>query len=380
MKKIKVVFVHHKLVCGGAEQALFDLVNLMDKDKFDITVFTQNPGGAWDLKFAKAGIRVIYDYSCRKTTWSPMGKIRNAVKKIKTDEAYRNEGRGLLDVILEEAPDIVVSYNVWENEELVFAQGAKTIKYIHGDPGTNPDYRAEAQNRQDILRRFDRIVCVSTSAVTAFRELSGIRDTVEMHYNPMKRETVHALAREAIDFPEDAPVICTVGRLSEEKALERLLVIHRDLLGEGIRHRLMIVGDGTDRTYLERLVRAMGVEESVTFAGYQANPYPYMKKSRFLVNSSYTEGLPVIAMEALCLGVPIVAPIPSIGEIFGEETCGIVTENNNESLKAGIRRMLTDEAFYQETKNGAQRRSSFFDGSRMVKEIEEMFLSVLENG
>ena len=35
MKKIKVVFVHYELVCGGAEQALFDLINLMDKDKFD---------------------------------------------------------------------------------------------------------------------------------------------------------------------------------------------------------------------------------------------------------------------------------------------------------------------------------------------------------
>ena len=37
MKKIKVVFVHYELVCGGAEQALFDLINLMDKDKFDVT-------------------------------------------------------------------------------------------------------------------------------------------------------------------------------------------------------------------------------------------------------------------------------------------------------------------------------------------------------
>ena len=47
MDKIKVVFVHYKLVCGGAEQALFDLVTLMDKEKFDITVFAQCPGGDW---------------------------------------------------------------------------------------------------------------------------------------------------------------------------------------------------------------------------------------------------------------------------------------------------------------------------------------------
>ena len=164
MEKIRIVFVHHKLVCGGAEQALYDLVNLLDRDKFEITVFTQTPGGEWDGKFARSGVKVIYDYSCRKTTWNPVGKVQNILKKLRTDEAYRNGGQGLLEVILEKKPDIVVSYNVWENEEMVFVPGAKTVKYVHGDPGTNPDYRDEAVNRKDVLARFDRIVCVSAAA------------------------------------------------------------------------------------------------------------------------------------------------------------------------------------------------------------------------
>ena len=84
MEKIKVVFVHYKLVCGGAEQALFDLISLMDKTKFDITVFGQCPGGAWDEKFRDAGIRVLYDYSCREATFNPVKKLGNGVKKIKT--------------------------------------------------------------------------------------------------------------------------------------------------------------------------------------------------------------------------------------------------------------------------------------------------------
>ena len=39
MEKIRIVFVHHRLVCGGAENALFDLIGLLDKNKFDVTVF-----------------------------------------------------------------------------------------------------------------------------------------------------------------------------------------------------------------------------------------------------------------------------------------------------------------------------------------------------
>lgn len=378
MEKIRIVFVHHRLVCGGAENALFDLIGLLDKEKFDITVFAQRNDGIWDEKFRNAGIRVIYDYSCRKATWNPVTKAGNIVKKLKTAEAYKNGGAGLLDVCVPEGADIVVSYNVWENEELVFTKNAKTVKYIHGDPGTNPDYRNEAIDHRELLSRFDRIICVSRSAWNAFREISGLTEGVELHYNPMNSQLVREKAEEPIDFPEDVPVICAVGRLSREKAYERLIVIHRRLLDQGIRHKLMIVGDGPDKEYLERLIRAMDLQDSVILTGYQSNPYPYMKKSRFLVISSYTEGLPVISMEALSLGVPVVATIPSIGEVFGEETCGIVAENNNASLEEAIRRMLTEEDFYAQTKAGAEKRSEFFDGQRMVREIEDLFLELAE--
>ena len=377
MEKIRIVFVHHRLVCGGAENALFDLVNLLDKEKFDITVFAQRNDGIWDEKFRNAGIRVIYDYSCRKATWNPVVKAGNIVKKLKTAKAYQNGGAGLLDVCIPEGADIVVSYNVWENEELVFARNAKTVKYIHGDPGTNPDYRDEAIHHKGLLSRFDRIICVSRSAWQAFREISGLAEGVELHYNPMNSDLVRQKAQEPVDFPEDVPVICAVGRLSREKAYERLLVIHRRLLDQGVRHKLMIVGDGPDREYLDRLIRAMDLQDSVMMAGYQSNPYPYMRKSRFLVISSYTEGLPVISMEALSLGVPVVSTIPSIGEVFGGETCGIVSQNDNSSLEKAIFRMLTDEAFYAEAKAGAEKRSSFFDGKRMVQEIEDLFLDLM---
>ena len=378
MKKIRIVFVHHRLVCGGAENALFDLIGLMDKEKFDITVFAQRNDGVWDEKFRNAGIPVIYDYSCRRPTWNPIVKAGNISKKLRTAKAYQNHGQGLLDVCLPEGADIVVSYNVWENEEMVFAKGAKTVKYIHGDPGTNPDYRKEAVEHRELLSRFDRIVCVSQAAWNSFREISGLREGVEQYYNPLNSENVRLLAQENVELPEDVPLICAVGRLSKEKAFERLIIIHKRLLDQGIQHKLVIVGDGTDREYLERLLRALDIGDSVILAGYQSNPYPYMKRSRFLVNSSYTEGLPVIAMEALSLGVPVVAPIPSVGEAFGGETCGIITENDNASLEAGIRKMLTDEAFYRQTKISAEKRSTFFDGKRMVQELEQMFQSLVQ--
>ena len=378
MKKIKVVFVHYKLVCGGAEQALFDLIQLLDKEKFDVTLFVQCPGGPWDQRFKDAGIRVVYDYSCRKPTWNPVRKAGNVVKKLQTAEAYKRDGEGLLDVILPEKADIVVSYSAWCHDLIAFTRDARSVKYIHGDPGTNPVYKEEAENKKSVLERFDRIVCVSRAAWDSFRELSGLTDGVELHYNPIDSSSVCAKAEEKVELPQEEPLICAVGRLSAEKGFERLVVIHKRLLEDGVRHKLVIVGDGPDRDFLRRLVDALEVQDSVILAGYQSNPYPYMKQSKFLVSSSFTEGLPVISMEALCLGVPIVSAVPSIGEVFGEEMCGLITDNDNRSLQAGIRKMLTDADFYTQAKAAALRRSSFFDGKRMVREIEDMFLRLAE--
>lgn len=377
MKKIKVVFVHYELVCGGAEQALFDLVNLLDKEKFEVSVFVQRPGGAWEQKFLDAGIQLVYDYSCRQPTWNPVKKLGNFRKKMMVKKALHNGGAGLLDICCPGA-DIVVDNSAWDYPEISFPKGAKTVKYIHCDPASDPGWRKMVVEEQEWLSRFDRIVCVSKMVETSFVAITGRTEGVEMHHNPINSGVVQRKAMEPVTLPQDAPLLCAVGRLCKQKSFERLLVIHRHLLDEGIRHNLVIVGDGPDREFLERLIVTLGIQDSVILAGYQSNPYPYMKAAKFVVNSSLAEGLPVIAMEALCLGVPVVAPIPSVAEAFGEEGCGLITENNMESLEAGVRKMLTDEAFYLSCKEAAQRRSAFFDGKRMVREIEQMLLDCLK--
>lgn len=378
MKKIKIVFIHDRLVCGGTDQALFDLVRLLDKDKFDVTVFAQKHGGPWDAKFADAGIRVLYDFSCRKATWNPVVKLGNIVKKLRTQAAYRRNGEGLLDVCYPEDADILVTYSAWDHILCGFNKKAKSIKYIHGNMETNQAFRELILRDRELLPQYARIICVSQLATEAFLNHTGIRENVEFCFNPMDSDHVRKLAAEPVDLPDDLPMICAVGRLSPEKGFERLIVIHKRLVEQGIAHRLVIVGDGKDEDYMKRIIYAMDAQDTVILAGYQANPYPFMKRSRFVVCSSFTEGLPVIAMEALCLGVPMVSAVPSVAEAFGDEECGLITENDNRSLMEGIRNVLTDEAYYQKLKQGAENRSRYFDGNRMVKEVEKIFLSVME--
>lgn len=375
---IKILFVHNKLVCGGAEQALFDLVSLMDKTKFDITVLVQYDGGIWEDKFRHAGIRVISIWDCQKRSFNPLVKIQNQYKRKYILKALENNGEGLLDVCVKEDFDIIVSYNGSTLQNMYFTGKAKTIKYIHGDIGTNEEFRKNIMTILDSIRKFDRIICVSHASMESFKKRTCIEKRVVCHFNPLNSENVHKLSIQEVDVPNAIPYICAVGRLAPEKGYDRLIRIHKNLLNMGIYHQMVIVGDGPEKDKLLQLIADEHVEESVFMVGYQTNPYPFILNSKFLVCSSYTEGLPVIAMEALALGIPIVSSAPSIEEAFGTEECGVITQNDEHSLELGIRKMLTDEEFYRKTKREAEKRSRFFDGKCMVKEVEEEFITLVK--
>ena len=379
MEKIKIVFWQYQLVCGGAEQALFDLIGLMDKTRFDITVVSLVDGGEWEDKFQKAGISVVTVFRKRdRTVKNPVYFLRHQFKKLRLRWWMKARPQKLLPYLVGEGTDISVAYSFAGFEGVVMAKDAKYVKYVHGNIETNPQQRDIFLGLKKLLPRYHRIVCVSDQACEAFKRITGVCENVQMHYNPINSDHVLQLSEQPVALPQDVPYICAVGRLAPEKAYDRLIRIHRRILDQGITHKLIIVGDGSEKEHLLDTIRETGTSETVILAGYQSNPYPYMKHSRFLACSSYTEGLPVIAMEALTLGVPIVSAVPSIGELFGDEFCGILTENDDDSLEAGIRKMLEDGAFYEKAKQGAESRSVFFVGKNMVKEVEDMFMELME--
>lgn len=377
MGRIKILFLQEKLACGGTEQALYDLACLMDKTKFDITILPLTEGGEWEEKFREAGLHVDSVWSCQKKTKNPWIKLDNWRKRKKIKHSLKNDYKGIIETCYGNQFDIIVAYKVWGNHEFIFGNNAKTIKYIHSDLETNSYERQDILRMKECIDKFDRFICVSHRAKTSFESVTGISKNAVVHFNPLNDENIRELSKAEIRTDENLKTICAVGRLSFEKGFDRLIRIHKKLCDEGYKHRLIIVGEGHMREMLETTIRSIHCEDSVTLAGYSANPYPYMKNSEFIVCSSYTEGLPVIAMEALSLGVPIVSAVPSIGELFGGETCGIITENDDAGLENGIRKMLSDQVFFETAKSGAEKRREYFNGKRMVQEIEQEFIELL---
>ena len=79
----------------------------------------------------------------------------------------------------------------------------------------------------------------------------------------------------------------------------------------------------------------------------------------------------MVTMEALCLGVPVVSSCKSVSELFGNQSCGIITENSDNALLTGISLMNGD--IYETSKISAQKRSKEISGKELVKFVEEEY-------
>lgn len=119
--------------------------------------------------------------------------------------------------------------------------------------------------------------------------------------------------------------LVTVGRLSEQKGHLILLQALAVLAREGVPFRLTVVGDGPLRPQLERSIRELGLEQHVEMAGWMSNAQvrAAIREARALVLPSFAEGLPVVLMEALALGRPVVTTyVAGIPELVTDQVCG----------------------------------------------------------
>ena len=146
--------------------------------------------------------------------------------------------------------------------------------------------------------------------------------------------------------PQPAPELCCVARLNGQKGLPLLIEAARMLRARSISFHLTLVGDGEMRDELEALIARAGLGFMVTITGYldAAGVRGAIAASRAMVLPSFAEGLPVVIMEALALGVPVLTTaIAGIPELV-DATCGwIVPAGSVERLADAMAAVLAEE-------------------------------------
>jgi glycosyltransferase involved in cell wall biosynthesis len=156
----------------------------------------------------------------------------------------------------------------------------------------------------------DAVVGVSRGVVTDLQKFGISPHRTHAIYNPIITPTFLSRPKVPIDHPwfrpAAPPVILGVGRLNEQKDFVTLIRAFAQVR-QRQPARLMILGEGTERTTLEALITALGLSEDVSLPGFVAHPDDYMAAASVVVLSSAWEGFGNILVEAMAMGTPVVS-------------------------------------------------------------------------
>jgi glycosyltransferase involved in cell wall biosynthesis len=172
-----------------------------------------------------------------------------------------------------------------------------------------------------------------------------------------------------------------VGRFESQKGHLQLLDAVGGLVKEGVDIQLVLVGDGSMRAAIERRIGELGLGKNVRLAGWLSNEKVRgeILASRALVLASFAEGLPVVIMEALALGRPVVSTwVAGIPELVEPGKCGwLAAAGDGESLKSALRAALAAEpALLAEMGNeGRKRVMEHHDSAVEARKLAELLRS-----
>lgn len=170
----------------------------------------------------------------------------------------------------------------------------------------------------------------------------------DVYPNPVDFPRLWQLSQEAVAHPwvkEGKPFFLAVGRLSKQKGFPLLLeAFARFRAKTQVDCRLLILGEGPDRPHLLERVRRLGMEGFVDFPGFVSNPYPYFRKAQAYVMASEYEGLPLVLLEALALGVPVIAAEAKggVAEALGNGAFGLMVPRSADALALAMEHVASE--------------------------------------
>lgn len=369
-RKIKILFFMETVDGGGAEKVLRNLVNNMDRQRFDITVQTVFPDNGAKL--------LAPDIRCRT-----MYPARNGY----TELLYRAEAElgTAYPLRIRDDYDIECAYlECGATKVLAGSTNRRAVKlaWVHCDlQKAMKDPAAFAKETRKYYKKYDKVVCVSELGRQSFRELYG--DTVPsvILKNTVDCEEILQNAEASVCGIPESPLVVSLGRLAEAKCYLRLLKAHKRLLDGGIRHNLLILGEGPERGMLEAYIRENALEGTVALPGFRENPYPYLKNADVLACSSAYECFSTFVTEGLVLGKPIVTTdVSGMRELLGDSKYGLITREDDGDFCSGLGRMLSDDALREAYARKAVVRGGDFATRKLAADTELFFENCVRNG
>ena len=251
----------------------------------------------------------------------------------------------------------------------------KKIAWIHNDIsrvfGTGIKSTLKRILDKKIYAKYNNLIFVSKDNMQKFSEIyPDMKADKQVIYNYINEQKVLKKAEEEQDiiFEKDVINFVTVTRLVEQKAIDRLIKIHKKLIDGGYNHKIYVIGDGIERKKLEKLIQINKIEETFLLLGQKDNPYPYIKNATYFCLLSNFEGYPMVLEEAKILDKFIIITNTASREVVENYNKSIILENNENDIYEGMKKIIENNKELLKKANNNENYSN----QNIIEEIKKL--------
>ena len=368
----KILFGITSLTLGGAEKVLVDLANELSK-KYDVTILTIYAKGEFEKKLnSKVKLKSIYDFQ-----FNDMSNFKKKITALKLllfkKHFYKKYIKGNYDIEIAFLEGPITRLFGVKNKN------TRKIAWVHNDITQvfGKDIKAKLKVAIDIKTygKYQTLVFVSKDNRDKFTEIyKDVRDEYlqpvhkRVIYNYINPQNVIEGAEEKIEdsLNDKTTTFLTVARLTKQKAIDRIIRVHKKLIDNNFMHEFYVIGDGPERENLEKLIQELNVTNTFHLLGKKENPYPYMKQAQFFCLLSEFEGYGMVIEEAKILNKPIIITDTAAREAVQNYENSIIVNNNEEGIYAEIKEVL------QKKIKSFSNKQEKYDNSKIITKLEKL--------
>jgi glycosyltransferase involved in cell wall biosynthesis len=224
------------------------------------------------------------------------------------------------------------------------------------------------------LEKDHRVSSEKVSVVSNGVDLEGVRRQVLRH-DPLA-------VKKEYGIPEKGVVLGIVARLIREKGHEYLIRAFKELTGNFVDLRLLVVGDGRERKALETLVHELNLNQHVVFTGNLSDVSKALRViDLFVLPATWREGFGLAIVEAMACEKPVVVTKTwALGSVIEQGVNGFLVEPTDvPGLARLIGKLLDNRAVWEKIgRAGRETAEEHFSLDRMVRELEDVYEAVLK--
>ena len=358
-KKLRVCHVSLTLCTGGLERLLVEFARKHHADQWEHCFLALGEIGKPADDIRDSGCRVV---------------------SIPFDNRSRLQAvRELAEWFRQEQFDVVHTHNAFPHiYATIAARWAGVPVVVHTRHGRRFGGNLKERCYFALASRLaDRVIGVSDDTADLCRRLGKLRGKkVSRIWNGID------LDRFAYRGPKMQPTAISVARLSAEKDFPTLLKAVALVKPELPEFRLQLVGDGPEREQLRKLADELEINEQVEFLGERQDVPELLAEAGFFVSSSKTEGISLTLLEAMAVGLPVLATnVGGNAEIVETHKTGYLTPAEEpEVLAANILLLCQQQEYWSQMGlRGRQRVERHFSIKQMVGSYESLYLELLES-